>query len=161
MFRPKFKKDIIKEFYKPCQQVLAQSYRQVQSWKRINQVTVLKGYHDYIEHDLSTKTEEDNTTNIGVIGSEFEGKRWQKNRPSEQLPRPIQRFGHYQWPLDIRRQLNLAQFKSPTPIQSVAWPLLLSGYCDTQRVHVDGRLGAGSPLFLHRFSMVPGAPERL
>ena len=129
-----------KRFYTPCRQVLAQSYRQVESWKRINQVTVVPGYHEYIttpkplsETEDESKTieeEKQDESKANNIGEDFGGDRWKKanKRPKEVLPRPIQRFNHIDWPSDIKRQINLAGFTKPTPIQCVTWPLVLSGY---------------------------------
>jgi len=93
-----------RDFYSPSRRSLAMDKGKVLSWTKRHDITITAGYSEYFDAPETKARGRD-------------------------LPRPILKFDHVEWPNadDIASKLQ-STFDKPTPIQSATWPLLLSGY---------------------------------
>ena len=96
-----------REFYSPSPRSLAISDEKILEWKKEHDVTIVSGVHGNI--------------------SKADKKPGRKIKDAN-LPKPILQFDQIKWPNveSIARKLKKS-FRTPTPIQSATWPLLMSG----------------------------------
>ena len=89
-----------RDFYCPSKETLEVSTDEISKWIEEQQITIRSGW----------------------------GSKSQSARRKTKLPDPVLELKHIEWPdsNDITQNLK-TRFETPTPIQSVTWPLLLSG----------------------------------
>ncbi|KAJ3260241.1 hypothetical protein HK103_000876 [Boothiomyces macroporosus] len=73
----------------------------------------------YVEHEETAKLTE---SEIDQFRREH-----QMTLTGSNIPRPIMKFTHSQWPTAIRNLFEKNGFENPTPIQSQGWPMALTG----------------------------------
>jgi ATP-dependent RNA helicase DDX5/DBP2 len=73
----------------------------------------------YVEHEETAK--------LDLAKVEEFRKTHQMTLDGKNIPRPIMKFAHSQWPDKITKMFNDNGFENPTPIQSQGWPMALTG----------------------------------
>ena len=120
-------------FYQENEETSNQTGEQIAEWKKSNDIECYLGFKNLeSKHEVANQyhiifdDSSDSSEKSKSVDND-DSKTDKESQKPKTVPKPVMSFDSVGFPKSILAAIKKAEFKSPTPIQSAAWPMLLSG----------------------------------